>query len=319
VARRLRRLALVARRLRRVALVLMSIATLAWVPATLAWVPATASAQAAPYCQADQSPAFPPDFAPLVSQLGAFMGAPIECPHRDATSGDLLQATSTGLAYDRSALNTPIFTDGDSHVAWTNQGLTGWDGQAVDAPLHLTLDNNYPTWCNAQAIGQGVNGYLCIYANQDVAAWTAAPQPGVWQLLGTAAGPTANWVLTAAGQVLLGGSMPTLPAPTQPVSDGVPPPDNDLELSLQPVSPSPPPSFPLLTGSVCNRSSVWTATNVQIDFAFYADALTPTPDHGSYTVASVPPNACQPFLASLSALYAWQTITPTIASVNWRR
>jgi hypothetical protein len=282
--------------------------------ASLVGLPANAAAQAAPYCQADQAPAFESKLAPLASQLGAFMGDPVECAHRDAASGDLQQATTTGLAYVRAALDTPVFTDGDSHVALTDQGLSGWDGTAVDAPLRLSVNGGLPTWCNAQAIAPGVNGFLCIYANQSVAAWSPAPNSSDWQLLGTEADPNADWMLTAVGQALIGMSLPL-----QPPASGVAPPDSELEVSLQPVSPSPPPSFPLLTGSICNRSSVWTATSVEIDFAFFADGLSPTNDHGSYSVASVPPDSCQPFLASLSALYPWQTITASIGRVNWRR
>ena len=93
-----------------------------------------ASALAAPYCGSGESPQFRFGFAHLRSLLGETMGQPIECEHANAENGDTLQQTSTGLSFYRKATNTPTFTDGWNHWAWTVEGLVTWTGSDVDPP-----------------------------------------------------------------------------------------------------------------------------------------------------------------------------------------
>jgi hypothetical protein len=96
-----------------------------------------ALAQMAPYCQTADAPTFAAPLAGLQGALGDKMGAPVECPHVDALSGDTIQQTSTGLAYVRSASGLATFTDGASHWAMTPAGMVAWDGGALDPPAGL--------------------------------------------------------------------------------------------------------------------------------------------------------------------------------------
>jgi hypothetical protein len=62
------------------------------------------------------------------------MGQPRECSH-NASSGDLLQATSTGLAIRHGGNNGPsIFTNGVEHWALGEGRLLFWTGLSVDPP-----------------------------------------------------------------------------------------------------------------------------------------------------------------------------------------
>jgi S1-C subfamily serine protease len=92
------------------------------------------SARAAAYCGAGESPQFRFGFAHLKSLLGPTMGEPIECEHANPDNGDTLQQTSTGLSFYRKATNTPTFTDGWNHWAWTIDGLVTWTGSDIDPP-----------------------------------------------------------------------------------------------------------------------------------------------------------------------------------------
>ncbi|MCC6177542.1 MAG: hypothetical protein IT305_19760 [Chloroflexi bacterium] len=95
---------------------------------------APVAAQAAPYCAAGQAPAFVNGFADLKDQLGPIMGEPVECEHTNGANGDVLQQTTTGLAFWRKSSNTPTFTDGFHHWALTSRGLVAWDGEAIEPP-----------------------------------------------------------------------------------------------------------------------------------------------------------------------------------------
>jgi hypothetical protein len=85
---------------------------------------------AQPFCRPGEAPEFRLGFALLKEQLGPLMGEPAECEHLDRARDDTLQRTSTGLAYYRPATNTPVFTDGYRHWAWTADGLVAWEGAA---------------------------------------------------------------------------------------------------------------------------------------------------------------------------------------------
>jgi hypothetical protein len=100
-----------------------------------------ALAQSAPFCAPGTSPEFANGFAALKDSLGTVMGDPIECEHNDGAGGDILQKTTTGLAFWRKSTNTPTFTDGYRHWALTGRGLVAWVGSSIDPPG------------NAQAVG----------------------------------------------------------------------------------------------------------------------------------------------------------------------
>ncbi len=127
-------------------------------------LPATpvAQAQGAPYCGVNASPTFVQGFANLKNLLGAIMGDPIECEHTDGTTGDVLQQTTTGLAFWRKSTNTATFTDGNRHWAVTPRGLLAWEGTAIDPPATARAVN--PPAGTAQGNpasgtrGTGVNG-----------------------------------------------------------------------------------------------------------------------------------------------------------------
>ena len=89
---------------------------------------------AAAHCGAGESPQFRFDFAFLKSQIGDTMGEPLECEHGNPDNGDTLQQTTTGLAFYRQHTNTPTFTNGWDHWAWTASGLVYWDGNSIDPP-----------------------------------------------------------------------------------------------------------------------------------------------------------------------------------------
>jgi hypothetical protein len=94
----------------------------------------SASAQPAPYCLPGREPSFGPELTELSQQLGERMGEPIECPHPDATTGDTLQQTSTGLATIQAMSNTASFTSGDEHWQLTPNGLEYWVVPSMDTP-----------------------------------------------------------------------------------------------------------------------------------------------------------------------------------------
>jgi hypothetical protein len=294
--------------------------------------PSTAAAQeGAAFCAAGQEPEWDQRLVPLAQQLGTFMGAPTECPHQDPATSNTLQATTTGLAYIQAGTNTPVFTNGQDHVALTGQGLMGWDGTSVDAPSLLGLPSGtLPTFCSAQHFSSSVsNGYLCAYPDSSVAAWAQTQAGADWLLLGTEAEAGANWDLTSAGQQLLGNGVPPAtnilrnPVSTPQIASPTPPPtlalpsDSDLEVSLNPVSPA---ASVLVTGSACNSSMAYAATSVEIDFGFIGtDGLSTTPDHASYSIARLGPESCAQIVTSINTVYPWQSIEVSDTRVQWQR
>jgi hypothetical protein len=84
--------------------------------------------QPEPSCQPGERPAFRSGFAALKAQLGPAMGEPVECEHINPRDGDVLQRTTTGLAYHRKGTSIPIFTNGHDHWALTPSGLAHWTG-----------------------------------------------------------------------------------------------------------------------------------------------------------------------------------------------
>ena len=218
-------------------------------------LPVPALAQPAdPFCAPGQAPEFTHGLATLADQLGLLMGEAVECEHQEPTSGDTLQATTTGLAYyRRAAQDTPIFTDGQSHVALTGQGLIGWDGPSVDAPLSLVYNAALPTWCSWLGLGAKVVGFLCAYPDGATGAWSPpVTSSSAWVLLGIEPSPDAEWQLTAAGRTLLGGSAVVSP----PRAALGPPPDTYVQVSVDPINPPPSASFGTITaGSATSQLS----------------------------------------------------------------
>jgi hypothetical protein len=96
---------------------------------------ADSSAPTAPYCAPGETPAFAANMASLIREVGSDMiGTPLECPHPGASTGDLIQVTTTGLvAYDKLR-DTLSFTDGWRHWAVTPRGFVAWEGTDATPP-----------------------------------------------------------------------------------------------------------------------------------------------------------------------------------------
>lgn len=99
---------------------------------TLLVQPHAVSAQA--FCAPGEAPAFKAGFGELARALGPTMGSPTECEHRDESSGDTHQRTTTGLAFYRPATNVAAFTDGYRKWALTPAGVVSWSGPENDPP-----------------------------------------------------------------------------------------------------------------------------------------------------------------------------------------
>ena len=97
--------------------------------------------RASNFCGIDEAPEFRFGIAYLKALIGPVMGDPVECEHANRANGDALQHTTTGLAFYRKATNTPTFTDGWRHWAWTENGLVTWVGASVDPP-NLTVSTS---------------------------------------------------------------------------------------------------------------------------------------------------------------------------------
>jgi hypothetical protein len=95
-----------------------------------------ALAQGAPYCAPGAAPTFVQGFAQLKARLGEVMGDPVECEHTNGSNGDVLQQTTTGLAFWRKSTNTATFTDGYRHWALTARGVVTWEGESIDPPAN---------------------------------------------------------------------------------------------------------------------------------------------------------------------------------------
>jgi hypothetical protein len=88
----------------------------------------------APHCMPGERPDFVLGFRALKTQLGAVMGAPLECVHT-STRGDSSQRTTRGEAYYVLATNTVAFTDGwERYALGPDGGLLYWTGTQPDPP-----------------------------------------------------------------------------------------------------------------------------------------------------------------------------------------
>ena len=94
-----------------------------------------AAAQMDTQCAPGSSPQFSAGFDTLALGLRATMGNPVTCPFPDSSgTGDVEQSTSTGLAFWRKSTNTPTFTNGAQHWAYTASGWRTWTGPSIDPP-----------------------------------------------------------------------------------------------------------------------------------------------------------------------------------------
>jgi hypothetical protein len=118
-----------------------------------------AFAQGEPFCGPGATPRFSSGFADLKARLGPTMGDPTECEHNDSGSRDVIQHTTTGLAFWRQSTNTPTFTDGYRHWALTPNGLLAWEGQSIDPPANARgTSGPGPGASNPNSPGQRATG-----------------------------------------------------------------------------------------------------------------------------------------------------------------
>jgi hypothetical protein len=105
--------------------------------------PTSALAQGAAYCPPGQPAQFLFGIAELQQRLGPTMGVPLECEHVNPENGDTIQHTTTGLAYYRPSINTPMFTDGQTHWALSNNQMLMWRSTSVEPPQPTAAESSY--------------------------------------------------------------------------------------------------------------------------------------------------------------------------------
>ena len=101
------------------------------------------AAQQAPFCPPGQPARFLFGIGELKERLGPIMGEPLECEHINPANGDTLQHTTTGLAYYRPAINTPIFTNGTAHYALSGGQLLLWENDSAEPPRPTAAESLY--------------------------------------------------------------------------------------------------------------------------------------------------------------------------------
>ena len=90
---------------------------------------------AATACPPGQSPQFVSGFGALKLRLGARMGDPMDCQHVDPSSGDMVQHTTTGLAYDPNGTGgAAAFTNGWEHYALMDDQVVLWRNASANPP-----------------------------------------------------------------------------------------------------------------------------------------------------------------------------------------
>ncbi len=109
-------------------------------PSRNAATPRNVVAQNVTRCAPGVKPAFGQGFAALKAQLGSTMGDATTCEYPDPKgTGDVLQQTTSGLAFWRKTTNTPTFTDGFGHWGSTPSGWVTWVGDSIDPPVSASL------------------------------------------------------------------------------------------------------------------------------------------------------------------------------------
>jgi hypothetical protein len=82
----------------------------------------------APWCRPGEVPRFQFGFADIARAIGTEAGSPTECEHGDDSSGNTLQATTTGVAIYYWCTNTSTFNRGQDHWMLTPAGVEHWTG-----------------------------------------------------------------------------------------------------------------------------------------------------------------------------------------------
>jgi len=95
-------------------------------------------------CPPGQTPQFASGFGALKLRLGTRMGDPMDCQHVDPSSGDMVQHTTTGLAYDPNGTGgAAAFTNGWEHYALMNDQVVLWRNGSVNPPQATSDQADY--------------------------------------------------------------------------------------------------------------------------------------------------------------------------------
>jgi hypothetical protein len=96
---------------------------------------ASADTPAGDQCSPGETPHFSGDFARLNLVLADWQGAPTTCEFEDPPgSGDIVQRTTTGVAYRAHATGVSAFTTGVDHWALSDNGVVYWNGADAAVP-----------------------------------------------------------------------------------------------------------------------------------------------------------------------------------------
>jgi hypothetical protein len=220
--------------------------------AASAATPPFAAAQGEVPCVAGQQLRFAGGFAALKAELADWQGEPTTCEFADPTgSGDILQRTTTGLAFWRRATNTASFTNGIDHWALVSSGLVYWRSAAADPPADAIPAKAHPCIRSKSCMPPGSGGPLLA----SVGPRSAAPEPTLETRNGprtfnqlrdelASAGYAGPWDLESVGAAYAGAG-----------PSGIPPYSNDTSWNCLATNPS------------CGRDPWWAEHNELLDTA----------------------------------------------------
>jgi peptidoglycan/xylan/chitin deacetylase (PgdA/CDA1 family) len=89
---------------------------------------------------------FGPDMANLEAAIGEAMGQPLDCEHHIDSTGEMVQATSTGTAWYRSSDSAAEFTDGYHRWELGRDGLVYWSSPDATPLLMDGLPDGPAVW-----------------------------------------------------------------------------------------------------------------------------------------------------------------------------
>src|SRR5438067_1100045 len=162
-------------------------------------------------CAGGGSEGFAADFVPLKEYVGVPMGDPMDCMRADGAGGDIVQPTTTGLAYRRSG-GMPSFTTGREFWTLTPLGIQHWTGSlhtGMDPPaaepsagsLPMPEPGTYPTVEAVTVVQPSENGGDALIVQRGGHLYKIWSVPGC-QMMTTPAGGTVfiRWPASAGEQ-----------------------------------------------------------------------------------------------------------------------
>lgn len=169
------------------------------IPFALALIVAASSISGAyaqtDYCAPGEQPEYVLGFGFLADLVGNdVVGDPVECEHYEGTQA--FQRTSEGEFFYDQATNTPVFTRGVRHWAWTDNGLVTWTGPTQLPPADAAMVRTSEFVTNA-TLG-AVNDAPLAYSDQ-----TVTVEGDVNVLLGPSAFTIASNTITDDDETLV--------------------------------------------------------------------------------------------------------------------